>query len=153
MKSFIFSVALATSLSFFGASAGQNLTSGANSTTCSLATQDDGSYYSVVGVQGTGVHPRMELRELEKDTDMWNLFLQAFAAFQAMDQEDKLSYYSISGTACCFHPSKTPSNSNRYSWRSFHYLGQCERDWAADRILSASKQRFLDLAPSLPRFS
>jgi tyrosinase len=104
MKSFISLAVLATSLSFFGATAGQNSTVGANSTSCSLATQDDGSYFSVVGVQGTGVHPRMELRELEKNTDMWNLFLQAFAAFQAMDQDDKLSYYSISGITCCYPP-------------------------------------------------
>ncbi|KAF2651031.1 Di-copper centre-containing protein [Lophiostoma macrostomum CBS 122681] len=97
MKCSISLAALASLLSFFGASAGQNLTNGANSTSCSFATQDDGSYYSVVGIQGTGVHPRMELRKLEKNAEMWNLFIQAFAAFQAMDQNDKLSYYSISG--------------------------------------------------------
>lgn len=58
---------------------------------------DESSYFSVVGVQGTGVHPRQELRELEKDTEMWNLFLQAFARFQAMDQTDKVSYFQVAG--------------------------------------------------------
>lgn len=63
---------------------------------CSVAKADD-SYFSVVGVQGTGVHPRQELRELEKDTALWNIFLQAFARFQAMDQSEKVSYYQIAG--------------------------------------------------------
>lgn len=56
---------------------------------------DESSYFSVVGVQGTGVHPRQELRELEKDAETWNLFLQAFARFQAMDQSDKVSYFQV----------------------------------------------------------
>ncbi|KAK7186486.1 hypothetical protein PSPO01_07443 [Paraphaeosphaeria sporulosa] len=56
---------------------------------------DETSFYSVVGVQGTGVHPRQELRELEQDTETWNLFIQAFARFQAMDQSDKASYFQI----------------------------------------------------------
>lgn len=63
---------------------------------CSVAQADD-SYFSVVGVQGTGVHPRQEIRELEKDTALWNIFLQAFARFQAMDQSEKVSYYQIAG--------------------------------------------------------
>jgi tyrosinase len=63
---------------------------------CGVAKTDD-SYFSVVGVQGTGVHPRQELRELEKDTQTWNIFLQAFARFQAMDQGEKVSYYKVAG--------------------------------------------------------
>ncbi|KAH6633327.1 common central domain of tyrosinase-domain-containing protein [Boeremia exigua] len=63
---------------------------------CGVSKADD-SYFSVVGVQGTGVHPRQELRELEKDTETWNIFLQAFARFQAMDQGEKVSYYKIAG--------------------------------------------------------
>ena len=63
---------------------------------CGVVKADD-SYFSVVGVQGTGIHPRQELRELEKDTELWNMFLQAFARFQAMDQADKVSYYQVAG--------------------------------------------------------
>jgi tyrosinase len=58
---------------------------------------DESSFFSVVGVQGAGVQPRMELRELEKDTETWNIFLQAFARFQAMDQSDKVSYFKVAG--------------------------------------------------------
>ncbi|KAF1845111.1 tyrosinase [Cucurbitaria berberidis CBS 394.84] len=65
-----------------------------NGTSCGVAKVDD-SYLSVVGVQGTGVHPRQELRELEKDTELWNIFLQAFSRFQAMDQSEKVSYYQV----------------------------------------------------------
>ena len=63
---------------------------------CGVVKADD-SYFSVVGVQGTGVHPRQELRELEKDTETWNIFLQAFARFQAMDQGEKVSYFKVAG--------------------------------------------------------
>jgi tyrosinase len=61
------------------------------------APKADDSYFSVVGVQGTGVHPRQEIRDLEKDTETWNIFLQAFARFQAMDQNEKISYYQVAG--------------------------------------------------------
>jgi hypothetical protein len=64
---------------------------------CAAYIPDDNSYFSVVGVQGTGVHPRQDIRELEKDTETWNLFLQALARFQAMDQDKKLSYYQVAG--------------------------------------------------------
>jgi tyrosinase len=65
---------------------------------CGAPVVDD-SYFSVVGVQGTGVHPRQELRDLEKDTETWNMFLQALVRFQAMDQNEKTSYYQIAGMA------------------------------------------------------
>ena len=98
MKSFLSLATIATSL-FLGSSAGQGLTARATNGSCAAvtSTSDDGNFYSVVGVQGAGVHSRMEIRELEKNPTMWNLFIQALAAFQDMSQEDKLSYYSISG--------------------------------------------------------
>ncbi|KAL6707713.1 hypothetical protein ACN47E_003834 [Coniothyrium glycines] len=64
---------------------------------CSVIKYDDSSFFSVVGVQGTGIHSRQELRELEKDPELWNIFLQAFSRFQAMDQREKISYYKIAG--------------------------------------------------------
>ncbi|KAF2012125.1 Di-copper centre-containing protein [Aaosphaeria arxii CBS 175.79] len=42
-------------------------------------------------------HPRLEVRELERNTDQWNLFLLGLRRFQNTDQRDKLSYYQISG--------------------------------------------------------
>ena len=68
------------------------------------AIKADDSYFSIVGVQGTGVHPRQELRELEKDTETWNIFLQAFARFQAMDESEKVSYYQVAGMLTIWEP-------------------------------------------------
>jgi tyrosinase len=95
MKFFISSVATFTTLLTFSAST-QAATNSTDGPSCRAAKADD-SYFSVVGVQGTGVHPRQELRELEKDTETWNFFLQAFARFQAMDQGEKVSYYKVAG--------------------------------------------------------
>ena len=59
----------------------------------------DNAYFSVLGVKGLidGTHPRLEIRELEKKEDQWNLFLLGLWRFQNMNQKDKLSYYQIAG--------------------------------------------------------
>jgi tyrosinase len=95
MKTFFISLTgFATLLSLLtSAQAASNSTDGPS---CGAAKADD-SYFSVVGVQGTGVHPRQELRELAKDAELWNIFLQAFARFQDMDQNEKISYYQVAG--------------------------------------------------------
>lgn len=67
-----------------------------NATSCGAPKPDD-SYFSVVGVQGTGVHSRQELRELQQDSELWNMFILAFVRFQAMSQDDKTSYYQLGG--------------------------------------------------------
>jgi tyrosinase len=62
-----------------------------------VTRQGPGSYYAITGATG-GVFPRLEIRELEKaGGEMWNLFLLAFAEFQAMDQTVIDSYYQIAG--------------------------------------------------------
>lgn len=96
MKSFFTTLtAFTTSLSLIATTQAAPLSDGP---TCGVPGKtDESTYFSVVGVQGTGVHPRQELRELEKDTETWNLFLQAFARFQAMDQSDKVSYFTVAG--------------------------------------------------------
>ncbi|KAF2005946.1 Di-copper centre-containing protein [Amniculicola lignicola CBS 123094] len=58
--------------------------------------QAPGSYYSITGAKG-GVHPRLEIRELQKTGEMWNLFLLALTEFEAMDQSEIDSYYQIAG--------------------------------------------------------
>ena len=58
--------------------------------------QAPGSYYAITGATG-GVHPRLEIRELQKNTEMFNLFLLALTEFQAMDQSAIDSYYQIAG--------------------------------------------------------
>ena len=95
MKTFVSSVAKFTTFLILLAST-QAATNSTDGPSCGVNKADD-SYFSVVGVQGTGVHPRQELRELEKDTETWNFFLQAFARFQAMDQGEKVSYYKVAG--------------------------------------------------------
>ena len=112
MKTFTFALTgLAASLSLFtsiqaapfgngtisnGTISNGTISNGTAGASCpAIEKTDESSFFSVVGVQGTGVHPRQELRELEKDAETWNLFLQAFARFQAMDQSDKVSYFQV----------------------------------------------------------
>jgi tyrosinase len=54
------------------------------------------SSYRILGAKG-GVYPRMELRELEKTGEMWNLFLLAMTDFQNMDQNTIDSWFQIAG--------------------------------------------------------
>ena len=58
--------------------------------------QGPGSYYAITGPTG-GVHPRIEIRDLEKTGNMWNLYLLAMTEFQAMDQSVIDSWYQIAG--------------------------------------------------------
>ena len=60
------------------------------------ARQEPESYYAATGAVG-GVHPRTEIRELQRDPIMWNLFLLALRDFQDMDQNEIDSYYQIAG--------------------------------------------------------
>ncbi|KAJ4295617.1 hypothetical protein N0V90_007630 [Kalmusia sp. IMI 367209] len=93
MKSFFSTITGFTSLILFTSTQAAPLSNGESC--AAIQKTDESTYFSVVGVQGTGVHPRQELRELEKDAETWNLFLQAFARFQAMDQSDKVSYFQV----------------------------------------------------------
>jgi hypothetical protein len=43
------------------------------------------------------IHPRLEIRDLEKDPDQWNIFLLGFQRMKNMNSSDLLSYYAISG--------------------------------------------------------
>jgi tyrosinase len=56
-----------------------------------------GSYFAITGATG-GVYPRLEIRELQKEGEMWNLYLLAMTEFQAMDQSNIASWYQIAGT-------------------------------------------------------
>ncbi|KAF2453655.1 hypothetical protein BDY21DRAFT_292685 [Lineolata rhizophorae] len=62
-----------------------------------LFFQNAFSIHPVTGRTGHGVHPRLEIRELAKDRDQFNLYLLGLQRFQAMDQNDMLSYYQIAG--------------------------------------------------------
>jgi tyrosinase len=101
MKTFFSSLVGFTTLTSLLASA-QAASNSTEGPSCGVAKADD-SYFSVVGVQGTGVHSRQELRKLAKDTELWNMFLQAFDRFQAMDQNEKISFYQIAGQSSITH--------------------------------------------------
>lgn len=58
--------------------------------------QAPGSYYAITGATG-GVHQRLEIRELQKNGEMFNLFLLALTEFQAIDQNQIDSYFQIAG--------------------------------------------------------
>jgi tyrosinase len=61
-------------------------------------TSANSSGYTVVtGIQGTGVQPRLEIRQLEKNADQWNVFILGLDRFMRSDQSEKLSYYQVAG--------------------------------------------------------
>ena len=64
------------------------------------ARQAAGSYFAITGASG-GVYPRLELRDLEKTGEMWNLYLLAMTNFQAMNQNEIASWYQIAGMFLC----------------------------------------------------
>lgn len=55
------------------------------------------SVLGVAGITGPASHPRLEIRELERNKDQWNIYLLGLRKFQGVNQNDKLSYYQISG--------------------------------------------------------
>jgi hypothetical protein len=65
----------------------------------SYGERQDG-YFSVLGVAGVGgtsLHPRLEIRDLERNADQWNIYLLGLRRLQGVDQGDKLSYYQVAG--------------------------------------------------------
>ncbi|OSS44263.1 hypothetical protein B5807_11082 [Epicoccum nigrum] len=57
--------------------------------------------YPVLGVRGHGINntaPRLEIRELQRNPDLFNLYLLGLQRWQNISQDDKLSYFQIAGT-------------------------------------------------------
>jgi hypothetical protein len=48
------------------------------------------------GAEG-GVQPRKEIRDLAKNKDEFDLYIQALTSFQAVDQKNITSYYGVAG--------------------------------------------------------
>jgi tyrosinase len=78
--------------------------------TSHLAKRDIGPYLAISGVCSTGTnwwgdcdsngrqsYPRLEIRQLARNSDQWNLYLLGMERFQSKDKNDKLSYYQVSG--------------------------------------------------------
>ena len=51
----------------------------------------------VTGIQNTSPQPRLEIRQLEKNADQWNIYLLGMRRFMRTNQTEKLSYYQIAG--------------------------------------------------------
>jgi tyrosinase len=52
---------------------------------------------TITGINTFGVQPRLEIRQLEQNTDQWNIFLLGMQRFQKTNQSDLISYYQIAG--------------------------------------------------------
>ena len=59
---------------------------------CSSGTASNGQCNS-----GRTASPRLEIRDLKKNADQWNLYLLGMERFQGKDKNDRLSYYQVSG--------------------------------------------------------
>lgn len=58
---------------------------------------DKQAYLAITGLQSSGTHQRLEIRQLQKNIPQWNLYLLALNQFKGMSQADKSSYYQIAG--------------------------------------------------------
>jgi hypothetical protein len=82
------------------------------STTSSFSNS---SNYVITGAMGGtgpdgGVPQRLEIRELQKNEDLWTLYILGLDMMQWTDQTDKLSWYQIAGM-CCTSTMKDASRS------------------------------------------
>jgi len=61
------------------------------------ASANSSGYTVVTGIQGTGTQLRLEIRQLEKNPDQWNIYLLGMNRFMRSNQSEKLSYYQVAG--------------------------------------------------------
>ncbi|KAK8151449.1 hypothetical protein BKA80DRAFT_322963 [Phyllosticta citrichinensis] len=59
--------------------------------------QTGGGTFTITGADSGSTELRLEVRDLQRSTEQWNLYLLGLQKFQAMDQDDKLSWYSVMG--------------------------------------------------------
>lgn len=104
--------------------------------------------FAVSGVSGSGVQPRLEIRQLMENTNQFNIFVLAIQAMQQDNQDDFLSYFSIAGKALEAITIKCTLISNRHSWPTRARLGWSFRsaEHSGFRLLPTHVQCFLDLA-------
>lgn len=63
-----------------------------------IPRQSNSSGFTVVtGIQGTSPQPRLEIRQLEKNVDQWNIYLLGMNRFMRTNETEKLSYYQLAG--------------------------------------------------------
>jgi tyrosinase len=76
----------------FGAASNQ----GANQGGSNKGASNQGGSIAITGIQGT-VAQRLEIRDLAKNTDQWNLYLLGMERFMAKAKTDPLSFYQVAG--------------------------------------------------------
>lgn len=57
--------------------------------------------YPVLGIRGQGVNttaPRLEIRELQRNADLFNVYLLGLQRWQNTSQDDKFSYFQVAGS-------------------------------------------------------
>jgi tyrosinase len=81
------------------------------------SSANSSGYTVVTGIQGTSTQPRLEIRQLEKNADQWNIYLLGMNRFMRSNQSEKLSYYQVAGKSRCPQSSHMQSlTSGRHSW-------------------------------------
>lgn len=58
------------------------------------------SPFAITGVTGTGNQPRLELRTLQENTDLFNIYILGLSRMQTTDQSDYLSWFQLAGELC-----------------------------------------------------
>jgi len=61
------------------------------------ATPDPAVTIAITGASSGGSQPRLEIHDLQSQTDQWNIYLLALQRFQEMDGNDPMSWYQIAG--------------------------------------------------------
>jgi tyrosinase len=59
--------------------------------------QERADNIAIRGAGDNGQYPRLEIRELQKKTDQWNLYLLALQRFQGKGKDDRMSWFQIAG--------------------------------------------------------
>lgn len=62
-----------------------------------LEARQAGNFIAVVGARTGAIQPRLEVRQLERNADQWNIYLLGLQRMQAKSQDDPLSWYQIAG--------------------------------------------------------
>lgn len=78
-------------------------------TTFSIRHNTSANIHPVLGVAGLGINttaPRLEIRELQRNPDLFNIYLLGLQRWQNTSQEDKLSYFQVAGMLTFFESSK-----------------------------------------------
>ena len=109
--------------------------------------------FAVDGVSGSGVQPRLEIRQLMQNANQFNIFILALQAMQQDNQSDFLSYFSIAGNALCTPKIQPYSDfTNRHTRSAGANLGRRGRrpQQPEFRLLPTHVQYLLDMAQAVP---